>query len=264
MIFNKTPLGSKKSEILQLNTTFVTHHSSELMKDILETLFLQFPFDNNSYESVICGEKFIGIMLKNGSIGVASTLSEKMPHNILKALANPDFSNYSNRILVNAWVNACVNHTEKITGTGDIFEAISFNKFKNVVMVGYFGSLAQKFNSQDLELTIFDLNEHEKPVEPMENQQQYIEKADCVILTSTSIANGTFCNLISFIKENCKVYLLGPSTPLSCSVMELFPVNGIFGARFKPFDFEVLNAIEAGGGTRAFLANMQKVYILNE
>ena len=234
------------------------------MEDILENLFLQFPFESTKIESLIGGEKFIGIMLKNGSIGVASTLSEKMHHDILKSLANPDFTSYSHRILVNAWVNACVNHTENITGTGDIFEAVSFSKFKNVVMVGYFGSLAQKFNSKDLKLTIFDLNEHEKPVEPIENQQAYIEQADCVILTSTSIANGTFSSLISYIKENCTVYLLGPSTPLSRSVLELFPVKGIFGARFKPFDFEVLNAIEAGGGTRSFLANMQKVYIVNE
>ncbi len=233
------------------------------MKDILVTLFEQYPFDSNNYESIICGEKFIAVMLKNGSIGVASTLLEKMPTDAFDVLKNPDFTIYTHRILANAWINACVNHSEIITGSNDIFDAITFTKFKNVVMVGYFGSLAQKFNSKDLKLTIFDLNEHEKPVEPLQNQKQCIQNADCVILTSTSIANGTIGNLISYKDNNCQVYLLGPSTPLTRSIFEHLPISGIFGARFKPFDYEVLRAIEAGGGTRSFLANMQKVYILN-
>lgn len=233
------------------------------MKDILELLYHEHPFNEKNVETIAVGKRFIGVMLKSGNIGVASTLKEQISINPLEVLSKPNFSCHANRILVNAWVNANVNYLEPISGTGDIFEAIPFNEFKNVVMVGCFKSLADKFDNKELKLSIFDLNEKEKPIEPIENQRSFIEKADCVILTSTTIANGTFRDLISYPKSGCKVYLLGPSTPLSSYLIDKLGVTGLFGARFKPFDYEVLKAIEMGGGTKSFLPNMYKAYMLN-
>ena len=207
------------------------------------------------------GAKDVGIMLSNGNIGVCSTLCHTIEGNY-SALEKPNFSNYSHRVVVNAWVNANVNYTHTQLGNNDIYEAVNFGDFENLCMVGYFGSLAERLESKGIKVKAFDLDEYNKPVEPLKNQKEELMLADAVILTATSLSNLTFANLISFIPQNAKVYLLGPSTPLSTMLFNFPNIAGMFGAQFNPFDHAVLDAIEQGGGTRSFLSRMKKVYVL--
>ena len=179
-----------------------------------------------------------------------------------RLISKPNFSKYSHRIVANAWINACANYTETVNGTNDISEVVDFSTHKNVVMVGYFGSLATKLESKQVNLTIFDLKEEDKPVEPMTQQLNAVRTADCIILTSTSITNNTYKNIFSNSTPRCEIYLLGPSTPITKHFFTLPNVRGLFGSRFSPFDLEVMIAIESGGGTRSFLGRMEKVYKL--
>jgi uncharacterized protein (DUF4213/DUF364 family) len=167
--------------------------------------------------------------------------------------------------VVNAWVNSNINYSEPTNGEADIFDAIDFSAFKSLVMIGYFGSLVQKFVDKGIKITVFDLNEQDVPVEPIAHQKESIANADGIILTSTTLANNTFPNLISYTNSHSKVYMLGPSTPLTRQIMDMHSsVSGLFGAKFTPFDSDVLHQIEKGGGTRTFLHRMEKVYMLRD
>jgi uncharacterized protein (DUF4213/DUF364 family) len=229
--------------------------------DLLSFLFLKYPYTPEKLKKMVCGEKNVAIMLDNGSIGVCSTLCNTVEC-AFKILENPDFTNYHHRIIINAWVNAFANNSVTPSGTNDIFDAIDFTRFEHVVMVGYFGSLSKKLMDIGINLSVFDLNEEDKPVEPLKNLASGIQKADAVILTATSISNNTFNELVGIVSTNSKVFILGPSTPLSTFMFSNPVISGLFGARFEPFDHEVLQAIEQGGGTRSFLGRMQKIYIL--
>jgi uncharacterized protein (DUF4213/DUF364 family) len=233
------------------------------VNDTLFELFHKFPYREDLVKQFAVGQKYVGIMLTNGSIGVSATLMHGMNTSPEKILENPDFTKYEHRIVANAWINANQNYSECINGKADIFEAIDFASYKSLVMVGYFGSLVQKFVDKGLKITIFDLNEQEVPVEPIENQKEAISNSDGVILTSTTLANGTFQRIMGFTTSKSKVFMLGPSTPLTADVMDMHSeVCGLFGARFKPHDDEVLSRIAEGGGTRTFLSRMEKVYLL--
>jgi hypothetical protein len=229
--------------------------------DLLYELFQKYPYSSESFQKMVCGEKNVAIMLNDGNIGVCSTLCNTIVCDT-KTLENPDFTNYHHRILINAWVNACANNNITPSGNNDIFDAINFTSFKHVVMVGYFGSLTKKLLDIGINLSVFDLNEEDKPVEPLKNLSTGIQKADAIILTATSISNNTFNELIGIVPNHSKVFILGPSTPLSPFMFRNPVIAGLFGARFDPFDHEVLKAIEQGGGTRSFLGRMQKIYIL--
>jgi uncharacterized protein (DUF4213/DUF364 family) len=231
------------------------------MEDILKTLFSENSFKSEAIETIAIGDKYVGIMLTNGNIGVAAKLKEGVLDNPIRILDNPDFNNYSHRILVNAWINARSNYNITISGEGDIFEALDFSAYKNIVMIGFFSSLVGKFKEKDLNLSVFDLNEYEVPVEPITKQKEYVQNADCIILTATSLANLTYKDLLSYSSEACSILMLGPSSPLSHILAKKLGLSIVFGAQFEPFDYQVISLIRSGGGTRSFLHLMKKVYI---
>lgn len=234
------------------------------MNDILLELFKKHPYEKNQILATSNGEKYFAIMLTNGNIGVCSNLdSIVINESTDEILVNPDFNSYPHRIVVTAWINACCNYSETVNGKLDISQAIDFTNYSSVVMVGYFGSLTEKLLEKSVNLTIFDLKEEEKPVTPMSKQIDAVKAADCLIITSTSITNKTYANLLENSTPECHIYLLGPSTPITSFLFSLPNIYGLFGSRFMPFDFEVLNTITQGGGTRSFLGRMEKVYKIN-
>ncbi len=227
--------------------------------DILQQLFKKYPFNPNNLAEIICNTKHCTILLKNGNIGVCSTLGVTLIDD-LNILLNPDFNRIDHRIIVNAWVNACGNYTLQPKGEGDIFNAVDFSKYQSIVMVGYFGSLADKFKGKGIELTIFDLDPADKPVAPIETQRFHLSKADAVILTATSISNRTFYDLLENSNNNADIFILGPSTPLDELLLSHSKVKALFGTRFNPNDKNVLDIIRSNGGTKKFLPFIKKVY----
>jgi len=228
-------------------------------EDILQQLFQKHPFNSAHLKEIICNPKHCAIILNNGNIGVCSTLGVSLL-NDLSIFINPDFNRIDHRIMVSAWVNACSNYTLKPSGEGDIFNGIDFSNYGNIVMIGYFGSLADKFKGKGIDVTIFDLDPIDKPVAPIESQKFHLSKANAVILTATAISNGTFHDLMEKSKENADIFILGPSTPLDSLLLMPPKVKALFGTRFNPNDDVVIDIIRKGGGTKSFLPFIKKVY----
>lgn len=228
--------------------------------DILVNLFDKVKV-NNVLESVklIYSVKYVAAITENGNIGVTATLGVEVDSVNIK---NLNFDKVNDRIVANALVNALVNYSSMFEGNGDIFEVINFEKYRSIVMIGYFGSLVKKFENKNITINAFDLDQLEMPVLPMEQQAEYLKKSDCVIVTSTSIANGTLSSIIKNTPLNSDVYMLGPSTPMDNSFFEYPQVKGLFGSVFRPNDNDTLSIISNGGGTRQFIQFMQKVYMV--
>lgn len=225
--------------------------------DILINLFDKFKLNNNIGDKrLIVGDKYVA-SINEGKIGVCATLGVDVND---VDLNSPKFDLVRDRIAVNALVNSYSNYTNKIDGAGDIFQVVDFNKYSSIVMIGYFSSLAKKFEGKNIELNVFDLNQHEMPVLPMDKQAEYLSKADCIILTSTSISNNTFGGIVENSSKLADLFLLGPSTPMDDLLFEYPQVKGLFGSLFKPFDNNPLQIISEGGGTRQFMQYMEKVY----
>lgn len=227
--------------------------------DILPALYNQHIDYLADVESIAIGSKYCAVTLRDGSTGVCATLGVDVDGGA-EVLESPDFGEVCHRILVSAFVNACTNYRYQIDGEGDIFEVIDFSRAQHVVMVGYFYSLANKFNGRGIELTIFDLDQTERPVQPLTLQKRHLEQADMAIITATSISNKTFNELIAFTRPQSRVYILGPSTPLHDALFGYPQVKGLFGSLFQPSDAMLHRVIMAGGGTRDFMGYMRKVY----
>lgn len=230
--------------------------------DILEQLFEKArTICSPSETQFTYGERYVAAMSLRGQIGVCATLNIKIAPSDIKSF---NLRKAQSRVVANAFVNAVLNYLVKPDGLGDIFDVVDFNCFNKVVMIGYFGSLVQKLQGKGINPLVFDIDQHDAPVLPMEKQHEYLKEADCVILTSTSLGNGTFNGIISTISSQCSIYMLGPSTPLDDLMFTIPQVKGLFGSIFPLNNAETLKLIAQGNDTRGFMHTMQKVYSIRK
>lgn len=229
------------------------------MKEPLEFLYDKYGANPDNVKELICGSRYFTLMLNDGRIGVCATLEQ--PYSIeVNILAKPDFKNIAHRIVLNAYYNAFINSPDKTYKNGDIFNIINFKKYSNIVMIGLFRPLVKKFANSNIPLSVFDRMEKESPVLPDEFQSEYISKSDALILTATTIFNGTFLDIVEQT-NNCDIFILGPSAVLYNDLLKYKNVKAIFGSVFKNNDTEILQIIKEGYGTRVFSVRADKVYI---
>lgn len=230
-----------------------------MLLDPLKYFYNNYPFDYRKIKSLVIGEKYVAVLLKNGNIGVCACLNHKVEINIEEQI---DINNLSHRIVYNAYLNSWLNYNVAYDEKLDIFQSIDFKNFKKIVMVGFFRPLYSKFIESNIEVFVFDKVENDTILKRMDEIESYLSTADAIILTSTSISNNSFYEIVSKTGENSKIFLLGPSTILSPYFLEIDKIIGLYGTVFLPNDTGVLEIIEKGGGSREFLKFGQKVSFL--
>jgi uncharacterized protein (DUF4213/DUF364 family) len=214
--------------------------------------------DLSTVEKIVCGRKYSGVLLKNGNIGVCANLLNEVK--VEKAdLSTPDLDRIDHRIILNAYFNATLNYINHYEESADIFDGIDFTNYEKIVMVGLFRPILEKFKMNNIKIHVFDLIKTSGELAPIKNEMEYVKKADAIILSATSIANGTFMEIVTHSRESCDIFPLGPSSILSKEMFEYRNIKSIFGSIFKSHDENVLNTIKNGYGTRAFLKFGRKV-----
>lgn len=227
------------------------------MEEPLKRLYDNFGVNIDNIKELIYGDKYTVVQLKNGDFGVCANLGNKINLKI-RDIKTPDFDNFEHRIVLNAYFNAEFNYLNNYEKNIDIFDGIDFKKYKRLVMIGYFKPLLKKFKKNDIQITIFDLFDRDDVITPMDQQIDYVKKADAIILTSTSIFNNTFLGIVNN-SNNCDIFLLGPSSIMHPEILKYKNVKTIFGSVFEKNDSKVINIIKDGFGTQYFLPYGRKV-----
>lgn len=226
------------------------------MIEPLELLFVKYGFEIDKIKKIVTGAKYTAVMLTSGVIGVCANLGYVVKTG-KNNYSNLDLTNFSHRIVLNAYFTASLNYSTQYK-IGDIFEEIDFKKFKSIIMVGLFKPLVEIFQKNKISLTVFDYKKYHPILTTMSEQEQILGKSDAVILTSTSIFNLTFLAIIDEINDNCSIFMLGPSSIMAEEILQYRNIKMIFGATFNKFDERVLEIIDNDGGTRKFLKLGQK------
>ncbi len=225
--------------------------------DPLELLLSEHAFDLSHVTQIATGQKYTGIMLANGQIGVCANLNNQVSSD-KNSYQKINLKNISHRIILTAYFNALLNYSDNTNEGLDITEDVNFKQYENVVMIGYFKSLVNYFKNEEIPLTIFDMKREDKTITAMAEQKQVLSEADAVILTSTSIFNQTFTEIIQSIKADCNIFLLGPSSIMAAEMRQYKKIKKIFGATFSNSDHRILEIIKKNGGTRDFLTYENK------
>lgn len=215
-------------------------------------------YDPELIEKIVTGERYTATLLKNGNIGVCANLTTDFT--IDTVIPNQiDISSTADRIIYTAYINASLNYDNTYDQKLDIFQAIDFKGYQNITMIGYFIPLVKKFDDVGIGLSIFDRAMEDERLLPESEKEEYVGNADCLIVSGTTIQNGTFSHLLSQTKDNCDIFLLGPSSIMHEDMFNHTTIKGIFGAIFEKNDERVLEQIEKGCGTRGFIKFGQKV-----
>jgi uncharacterized protein (DUF4213/DUF364 family) len=166
------------------------------------------------------------------------------------------------RTMALALVNA-LNHRAALALPKDpknkfLFDALGIGAGTRVAMVGFFGPLMRLFEDRGAEVAVIDLNRRVgAPAEFLPKLQSW---ADVLILTATSILNGTTEEVLVAAGQRVKTVLLGPSTPLTADAFVHLPVHFLAGT--VPEDREaVFKAVRHGVGTRVIQQYGRKVYL---
>lgn len=233
------------------------------VSDPLQVLFNECPPDLNLVKKIVPGELYVAVQLIDGNIGVSATLGSRFNADAGR-LSAFDLSDQSHRIFLIAYYNAFFNPKIKVHQTGDIYDVVNFSGSSSVVMIGYFRPLVRKFDEAGIPLKIFDLKEDDERLMPISNLADHLGGAEQVILSSTSLVNRTFNDVINHVNMAANVYLLGPSTILHPLFRNYPVIKGLFGMYIPGDEERVLKVIAGNGGTPEFSAFTQKiVYLLD-
>lgn len=226
------------------------------MKEPIAYYFEKFGFNKDEVKEFITGEKYSLVLLDNGNIGVCANLLQ----HIVPDINDPKIDRMDDRIFLNAYFNAKLNYLSKDFSHGDIFDMVNFKNYKSIVMIGYFKPVFKKFMKDNIKITIFDFMQNDEFTTDIGRRDEFLNGADALILSSTTVFNGTFMEIIEKT-NNCHIFLLGPSTIFDKEMFEYKNIKGLFGGRFVPNDKEVKDIIANNGGTKKFLPFMEKVTI---
>lgn len=230
------------------------------MQYFIETLLNKSGYYPEFIKRIISGQKYLAVLLKNGQIGVCATLGNEIPKDFNPPLSL-DLNNPAHRILFIAYTNASMNYLQTDLGENDIFDQIDFTRFQKIVMVGLFQSLLDKFDHAKLKVHVFDIEKTGSALTHMQYQKKFLTEADAVILTSTSLVNNTFDEVIAETRPESHVFMLGPTGILTPEFFRYPQIRMVFGSLFEENDTRVLEVIEQGHGTRHFLPYLRKVFI---
>jgi uncharacterized protein (DUF4213/DUF364 family) len=211
-------------------------------------------------QEMVIGEKYTAVILNDGRIGVCATLGTEV-EKVVPGFT-PDLKKPTHRIILNAYFNAMVNYDPEFEESKDIFDAVDFSGYRKIVMIGWFRTLHKKFRDAKMFVEAFDMLENNRYLSPIEHMDEAIAEAEALVVSSTTIFNGTFKSITDAAREDCDIYMLGPSTILHNDLFRYSRVKALFGSIFKPHDKAVLNLIRSGCGTPEFSGHMQKVFLL--
>lgn len=229
-----------------------------MMDDPIAWMSGRYPYDPARILASARGSVYTAVMLANGQIGLCATPGHPVDTDPI-SIFTMNLSRTDHRILENAYYNANSNYPADKMKTGDIFDIIGFSEGSRNVMIGYFPPLVEKFRQAGIPVSVFDQSRDFPEVVPAEELDRLVPEAERIIMTSTTIFNGSFNRIMALRNPGAELFLLGPSTPLDPEFKKEYGISGLFGMVFEPYDFEVLRLIGQGEGTPAFSAKGKKV-----
>jgi uncharacterized protein (DUF4213/DUF364 family) len=227
-------------------------------------------------KDVRIGLGYTAVLLENNQTGLAYTMPQDFVegcsvfHDALpltgkkaKELLSFLKSDQSIKLTVGlATANALTNSEKDEMNTGDVIQNMDIRVTDMVGMVGLFTPLITSLKEKAASLKIFEINpeRQKKGILSIDSLKKELPKCQVAIITSTTLLNHTFDDVLALTKGCREVVMLGPSTPLIPEAFKDTPVSCLSGVIVvKPQ--KILRIISEGGGMRYFRDTIKKVNI---
>lgn len=156
-------------------------------------------------------------------------------------------------ILGRAIALAAVNAVSNGEGSGreeDLFDVLPIREGNRAVMVGFIAPIVQMLKERGCAVEIFEHRRiQDERIRSQDTMEESLARADLVILTATSIINGSLPEILGHEMPARNIVLMGPSTPLLPGAFSSTPVTMLAGCRVVDGE-KALNIVMEGGGTQ--------------
>jgi len=190
-------------------------------------------------------------LIKDSNIEPLRLLFDKYGLDISKIISITTGTRYTAVMLKNGNIGVCANFGSRIQDN------------QSIVMIGLFKPIVRKFGEDNISLSVFDYLKDDSVLISGLKKSDYLRKCDAVILFSTTIFNDTFEEIIGNSKEQCDIFLLGPSSIMSRQIFDCWDIKIIFGTVFEKNNVRILDIIKNGRGTKYFQPYGRKIYLEN-
>lgn len=215
-----------------------------------------YPYSNKNIKVIYSGSIYTIVELLNGQIGLCANLNHKISTQIPNVI---DFSKTEHRIIAQAYYNAHFNYTHISNLLNkDIVDIILEKKYNTIVMIGLFKPILKKLQECNISLSVFDFMKDEPFIINYNDRKNYIQNADCIILSATTIFNKTFLEIINDSSDNCDIHVIGPSTPLAEQLFTYKNIKYLHGIIPKEKQ-KIIQVVSNNQGTRKFIKFCEKV-----
>lgn len=223
-------------------------------------------------KDAVIGLSLIGIELNNSNIGVTYVLRESLR-------AGCSIFPYGQDLIgqkawdIAQWVLTGADDLQRGIGMAVITAAsrslnledadTSVNPFSVAVresdtvgMVGYIAPVAAQLGEKANEVIIFDKGISQcggvhGNVMPVEEQEKLLPKCDIVVLSGTTMINGTFDRLWEMCRNAREIILMGSSCPMYPEAFQNTNVTVLAGSWWKSeYKNEIFKVISLAGGIR--------------
>jgi uncharacterized protein (DUF4213/DUF364 family) len=224
------------------------------------------------------GIELLAVELDGGEIGVAYVLKneigcgcELLPEP--GALSGMDAEELSSQMLQNeggnplsnavgvAVCNAVTDYDALSSEVLDAADVFAVRPGDTVGMIGNIGPVAKQLKSKAKRMIIFDRGKPEG-VYPEERQEELLPQCDLIVITSSTLLNGTFSRVISYCRQAREVVLTGATTPLYPEAFHGTGVTVLAGSRWFPqYKKEIFTRISQGACLRQIMQYGEKLAV---
>ncbi|MEJ2109250.1 MAG: DUF364 domain-containing protein [Acidobacteriota bacterium] len=218
------------------------------------------------------GLGYCAVLLEDGRCGLAYTLHEKEYESCAVV---PDAGSLSGRSVseLMGWIKspdsiACAVGLATInalidlphgTVESDVLDMLPVRTGDAVGMIGYFGPLVGPLKESVREMYIFERKaDPDYGILPESASTELLPGCQVVIITATSLLNGTMDGLLDLVGKAREIAILGPSTPFVPEVFGQHGVTMLSGLQVQDAG-KILQIVSEGGGTRQFGSAARKL-----
>ncbi|HRX27505.1 MAG TPA: DUF364 domain-containing protein, partial [Aminivibrio sp.] len=152
-----------------------------------------------------------------------------------------------------AALNALVDEGEAgESSNDDLVEMLGITPKDRVGMVGDIMPLLRMIRDHAGHCVVFDEGKNEeKGITSTDLEGEELPGCSVVLLSATSLLNGTFDDVLSMASGAREICVIGPSAPLLPDIFRDRGVTMLSGRRFTDVD-RLLRIVSEAGGTRCF------------
>ncbi|MBP6137056.1 MAG: DUF364 domain-containing protein [Clostridia bacterium] len=149
-----------------------------------------------------------------------------------------------------ATMNALMNRESLDMTRANVADALVLKPQDTFGMVGAFRPILKEIRSRVGKIFVFEEEiEDGSGFYPSEDIPRYLPNCDVIILTATSLINGTIDSILTHCRGAREVCLVGPSTPMCSAVFSRYGITLLAGSLVTRPDL-ALEIVSQGGGTR--------------